>query len=158
LKRSDAGVHSGFSPGITCRRCNMNGPLKSWNARSPASGAREEALELALKIIRDMPIREQDNLLAANMRNVAERALEAEGVKAMLARETCWRCSGEGHVWTGEDLKVCWACDGNGSLPKRDERERFVKETDGEDGSTGGVDGENDGSLASLTKRETETS
>jgi hypothetical protein len=41
-----------------------------------AAGARIKNLEDALRVIADMPIAEQDNMISANMRSIANNALQ----------------------------------------------------------------------------------
>jgi hypothetical protein len=51
----------------------LGNATKCWTA----AGARAEKLSVALESIRDMPIPEQDNMVAANMREIARAALKA---------------------------------------------------------------------------------
>lgn len=73
-----------------CPKCRGSGAAPSepattqeaMLAAAPLSGAGEtltDSLMLALKTIRDMPVEEQDNMISANMRLVAGKALAPMG-------------------------------------------------------------------------------
>ena len=68
----------GGGGGGTCIvRDSSDSSLTNADLTASISALRDEneKLRIALEAIRDMPIKEQDNMLSANMRLVAERAL-----------------------------------------------------------------------------------